>query len=567
MATDGSTVRTGIKGKRKKKKTTNGTTATPGVNNIVDAHEALVPRLTTADASIATTGSKVKIKKKKKKKKTTNETIATTVANQLVGVQEALLPQLTTTDDSTATTSSKRKRRRRTKNNSATLTVVTNETIGGQEAPSHQLTITYGSTVTTGNKCKKKKKKKKKNSTTMIMVLNKILGGHKALPPQLMSTDGSTGTTGSKHKNKSKNKNSTTVTVVMKETVGGHKPLSSQLTMTNGSIAIATGRKQNKNKNKKTTTTIDTIMTGVTNQPVSRQEVLPPRLPWQNKIQVNSKPVDAPTTGRLSEAVVHQYFVEQLGPSNVKWVNQDKEFGLPYDIVITRDGVTEYVVVKEAMALSKNWFHIIQAREWQFMSEKSDSLSIAHVFFPGLDEATIVMLRNPCRLCNKKYMRLALLKTKEFDEHFTENMNQISSVALEPAHVMTGRLGEAAVHQYLVEQLGPGNVEWMNQSQESGLPYDFVVTEGGAREYVEVKATVYPNKNWFEISAREWKFIVEKGDELSIARVILSGENRVSITMLKNPLKLYEQHDLNLTLFIQGKLKAHIHHSIMSKLN
>lgn len=41
----------------------------------------------------------------------------------------------------------------------------------------------------------------------------------------------------------------------------------------------------------------------------------------------------------------------------------DGEFGLPYDIVITRDGVTEYVEVKEAMSTNKYRFHIIQVRE------------------------------------------------------------------------------------------------------------------------------------------------------------------------------------------------------------
>jgi hypothetical protein len=67
-----------------------------------------------------------------------------------------------------------------------------------------------------------------------------------------------------------------------------------------------------------------------------------------------------------------------------------------------------------------------------------------------------------------------------------------------PRWMITGRLGEAAVHQYLVELLGQGKVRWVNRHRESELPYDIVVTKGGATEYVEVKATVFPEKNWFE---------------------------------------------------------------------
>jgi hypothetical protein len=122
----------------------------------------------------------------------------------------------------------------------------------------------------------------------------------------------------------------------------------------------------------------------------------------------------------------------------------------------------------------------------------------------------------------------------------------------------TGRLGEAAVHQYLVGQLGSSNVKWVNQESETGLPYDIVITlDDGSAEYVEVKATVTSNKDWFYISPREWQFAHEKGDSFSIAHVLLTGSNKAKIVMLKNPQKLCRQQkvDLNLALVTSRKLR------------
>lgn len=115
--------------------------------------------------------------------------------------------------------------------------------------------------------------------------------------------------------------------------------------------------------------------------------------------------------------------------------------------------------------------------------------------------------------------------------------------------LITGRLGEAAVHKYWVEKLlGSSSVKWMNEDIESGLPYDITITEGDTIEYVEVKTTVIANKNWFYISRRELQFAAEKEDSLTIANVLLSKPDKASILFLKNPHKLLRQRDLNLAL-------------------
>ncbi|XP_044946062.1 protein NO VEIN-like isoform X3 [Hordeum vulgare subsp. vulgare] len=133
-----------------------------------------------------------------------------------------------------------------------------------------------------------------------------------------------------------------------------------------------------------------------------------------------------------------------------------------------------------------------------------------------------------------------------------------ATVHKQDERLRTGRLGEAAVHQYLVRQLGSSNVKWVNEEKESGLPYDIVITpEGGAAEYVEVKATVTSNKDWFHITPNEWQFALEKGDSFSIAHVVLKGSEKANIMMMKNPQKLCHQKvdDLNFALVMSKKYR------------
>jgi hypothetical protein len=47
--------------------------------------------------------------------------------------------------------------------------------------------------------------------------------------------------------------------------------------------------------------------------------------------------------------------------------------------------------------------------------------------------------------------------------------------------------------------------------------------------------------------------MAEKGDSFTIARVVLQGdENRASIVMLKDPLRLCEQQDLSLAFYARN---------------
>ncbi|CAA6667060.1 unnamed protein product [Spirodela intermedia] len=117
-------------------------------------------------------------------------------------------------------------------------------------------------------------------------------------------------------------------------------------------------------------------------------------------------------TGVLGEAVAYKYFSEKLSSVSVKWVNQDGETGLPYDLVIEDKGHREFVEVKATRSATKDWFPIT-TREWQFAAEKGDSYSIAHISFVGPKNVRVTVLKNPLRLCQQNVLCLALLMRKQ----------------------------------------------------------------------------------------------------------------------------------------------------------
>ncbi|KAK4732817.1 hypothetical protein R3W88_025805 [Solanum pinnatisectum] len=113
--------------------------------------------------------------------------------------------------------------------------------------------------------------------------------------------------------------------------------------------------------------------------------------------------------------------------------------------------------------------------------------------------------------------------------------------------LLTGRLGEFVAFKYFVGKHGEPFVKWVNETNETGLPYDLVV---GDDEYIEVKSTRATGKDWFHITSREWQFAVEKGESFCLAHVVLSPDNTALVTVYKNPVSLCQLGKLQLALTI-----------------
>ncbi|CAL0306413.1 unnamed protein product [Lupinus luteus] len=114
----------------------------------------------------------------------------------------------------------------------------------------------------------------------------------------------------------------------------------------------------------------------------------------------------------------------------------------------------------------------------------------------------------------------------------------------------TGRLGEYLACEYFVGKVGKPSVKWVNEVNETGLPYDIVVEKETNTEFIEVKATRSPRKDWFNISLREWQFAIEKGQSFSIAFVSIMGNNVAKVTIFKDPVKLCQLGELQLAVMM-----------------
>ncbi|KAF7807151.1 uncharacterized protein G2W53_039312 [Senna tora] len=115
---------------------------------------------------------------------------------------------------------------------------------------------------------------------------------------------------------------------------------------------------------------------------------------------------------------------------------------------------------------------------------------------------------------------------------------------------VTGRLGELLACKYYVGKVGKASVKWVNEVNETGLPYDLVIGHETSKEFIEVKATRSPKKDWFIITMREWQFAFEKGDSFSIAHVALMRDNVAKITIFKNPVRLCQLGELQLAVMM-----------------
>ena len=113
-----------------------------------------------------------------------------------------------------------------------------------------------------------------------------------------------------------------------------------------------------------------------------------------------------------------------------------------------------------------------------------------------------------------------------------------------------GYLGEQAVYSYLSGLFS--GVEWYNQDEESGNPYDLTYMHEGAKVYVEVKSSSSFNKNFFEFSYREWEFAQLHGDRFVIFRVEgVLADGAPSLFQVVNPYKQWQNGKLSMMVAVE----------------
>lgn len=128
-----------------------------------------------------------------------------------------------------------------------------------------------------------------------------------------------------------------------------------------------------------------------------------------------------------------------------------------------------------------------------------------------------------------------------------------------------GKWGELWVNEMLKKKFKKElknneiKIEWMNETIESGLPYDFKIiklTQDDLDErvsYIEVKSTTRMSQESFAVSYQELLFAQEHSSQFEIYRlynVITQDPNNVKLKIIKNIPYLLYSHGINLFILI-----------------
>ena len=92
-------------------------------------------------------------------------------------------------------------------------------------------------------------------------------------------------------------------------------------------------------------------------------------------------------------------------------------------------------------------------------------------------------------------------------------------------------------------------VRWINESQETGKPYDIEIEiEPGSLLYIEVKSTKSPKKELMEFSWDELQFADKEKQCYHLYRVYSAGTVNVALKWMENLSRVLDTHAVRLLL-------------------
>lgn len=102
--------------------------------------------------------------------------------------------------------------------------------------------------------------------------------------------------------------------------------------------------------------------------------------------------------------------------------------------------------------------------------------------------------------------------------------------------LVVGKWCEELIYKYFLERPTIFSaVNWVNQHEESGKPYDFIVVQSGITRYIEVKGTPSLQKNIIYLSAAEWQCMFAHKENYSLFRVYHAGKESATYHEIINP--------------------------------
>ncbi len=99
-------------------------------------------------------------------------------------------------------------------------------------------------------------------------------------------------------------------------------------------------------------------------------------------------------TGRIGEQMVYKYLLNEYrnhsDPVTIKWLNQNRESHLPYDILLQQNGKTHYIEVKSTRTYNQHIFPLSINQIETFLQQR-ENYFIYRVY---IDEKKFIILDN-----------------------------------------------------------------------------------------------------------------------------------------------------------------------------
>ena len=111
-----------------------------------------------------------------------------------------------------------------------------------------------------------------------------------------------------------------------------------------------------------------------------------------------------------------------------------------------------------------------------------------------------------------------------------------------------GRWSEMFVSKNLQQWVKFEKMEWLNEKEESGKPYDFTIVQNGTLKYIEVKGTPSSDKSLVYLSPNEWNWMLKHGENYILIRIYSAGESYASSEIISNPSKCIEDGTIQVAL-------------------
>ncbi|CAF1258977.1 unnamed protein product [Adineta steineri] len=150
---------------------------------------------------------------------------------------------------------------------------------------------------------------------------------------------------------------------------------------------------------------------------------------------------------------------------------------------------------------------------------------------------------------------IALIPTTLSDQALPTNLNLPNN----ETDSIIGRRGEDFVYRYLLWKHPDAQIQWNNQQNESGQPFDIKLIRNENKkqtEFIEVKTTRVPKQNTFQISIGEIECLLQNQNNYYIYRVYYNDEDEKlsTITILSRIKCHLQQKQLTLSITIAEKL-------------